>query len=77
MVPIHVETSTGDTAFDRSDPQAFWVGSIRFSVMEVEDRWFGEGYRYVKVFADDSGHHILRQDHERGAWFLLANSVKQ
>lgn len=69
MVPVYVETCR--SVLNSEEPEAFWVNDVRFSVMEIEDRWFGEGYRYVKVFADDSGHHILRHDHEKGAWFLL------
>jgi hypothetical protein len=38
------------------------VGDDLLTVIEVEDRWYGPGYAYFRVFADDARRYILRED---------------
>lgn len=46
-----------------------WRGARR-DVVEVLDRWLGEGHRYFRVRDETGAVCILRHDTERGGWSL-------
>jgi hypothetical protein len=54
-----------------SVPRRFgWRGAMR-EVVEVVDRWPGEGHRYFRVRDDTGAVLILRHDTARDAWRLV------
>jgi hypothetical protein len=52
------------------EPRAFVLGSRRFAVLEVLDRWIDPAHRYFKVRVDDGRQFILRHDSNSGEWDL-------
>ena len=63
---ITVETHSGYKADEY--PTAFFLDEHRHEVVEVEDRWYGPGYSYFKVFADDGKRYMLKHNSEQGGW---------
>lgn len=49
-------------------PVRFWIGSKKYEVIEVEDRWYSPEISYFKVFVDDAGHYILKHDVNIDQW---------
>jgi hypothetical protein len=54
---IKVETYSGYKADER--PVAFYIGDMKFRVVEVVDRWYDPSVDYFKVKANDGGVYIL------------------
>lgn len=52
------------------EPLAFVLGSRRFVVVEVLDRWLDPAHQYFKVRVDDERQFILRHDTASGEWEL-------
>lgn len=46
------------------------IGDRTFQVVELLDRWYGEGHDYFKVSADDNCVYILRYERELDEWEL-------
>jgi len=69
---LSVETYSGYKADER--PARFQLGERRHEVRDVLDRWYGPGYAYFKLLADDGGVYILRQDLHGGEpeWTLAS-----
>lgn len=64
---MRVETYSGYKADEY--PVRFWInGSSPREVLEVEDRWYGPGRSYYKVFADDARHYLLVRNNRFGTW---------
>jgi hypothetical protein len=68
---LHVECYSGYKADERplrfhSHPK----DSRTFEVVEVIDQWYGIGYRFFKVRADDGNTYILRHNEKEDEWFL-------
>ncbi len=64
---MRVETYSGYKADEY--PVRFWMDTNGpREVLEVEDRWYGPGRSYFKVFADDACHYLLVRDNGRGSW---------
>jgi hypothetical protein len=61
-----VETHVKGTFADA--PLHFWIGSIRFEAIDLEDRWSDPAGLYFRVFADDSERYIIRHDAASGLW---------
>jgi len=51
-----------DTSLREMAPQPFFMGTRKIEVIDVIDRWLGSDYGYFKVFADDGGTYILKND---------------
>jgi len=67
-----LQVECGEDAGGRSVPRRFgWRGATR-EVVEVIDRWPGEGHRYFRVRDDTGAVLVLRHDLERDAWQLHA-----
>ncbi|MDG5816085.1 hypothetical protein QA601_13410 [Chitinispirillales bacterium ANBcel5] len=50
-------------------PVRFWIfDGEPLEVLEIEDRWYGPGFTYFKVFADNARHYILTRNNEYGTW---------
>ena len=56
-------------------PQSLYRGERRIDIIEIMDRWYGPGYRYVKVRGHDSSVYILRSDEIRDQWELIMFSA--
>ena len=69
-VKIRVECYSGYRGDE--EPRAFWLGSRRFEVVELQDRWLNPERRYFKVRVDDGRRFILRHDESSGEWQLAA-----
>jgi hypothetical protein len=67
---VKVETFSGYKADEY--PRRIWIGGSCLEIMDIEDRWYGPGYSYFRVFADDGGTYILRQDSKKNEWDLNA-----
>jgi hypothetical protein len=67
---ISVECYAGHRG--EEEPRAFTMGSKRFAVLEIVDRWMAPEHRYFKVRADDGSMLVLRHDTESGGWELAA-----
>jgi hypothetical protein len=65
---INVECHAGYRGDE--EPRAFVLGSRRFAVLEVVDRWIDPSHRYFKVRVDDGRQFILCHDSASGAWEL-------
>jgi hypothetical protein len=66
MKSIRVETYSGYKADEY--PKRFWIDDQMIEVMDIEDRWYGPGYSYFKVFASNAKRYILKQDHSSNSW---------
>jgi len=69
MNPITVKTYSGYKADER--PTSFVIGTQEFEVKANLDRWYGEGYGYFKLKADDGYIYIIRHDMEDDQWELV------
>jgi len=69
MIRIEVKTYSGYKADER--PTSFVIGAKEFEVKECLDKWYGEGYGYFKVVADDGYIYILRHDMNNDHWELV------
>lgn len=66
---IKVETYSGYKADER--PRSFAIRDRVLKVEECLDRWYGEGYAYFKVSADDGYTYIIRHDKSIDQWELV------
>ena len=66
MKSIRVETYSGYKADEY--PKKFWLDDQILEVMDIEDRWYGPGYSYFKVFTNDAKRYILKQDLSSNPW---------
>jgi hypothetical protein len=55
----------------RATPRSLYRGERRIDIIEIVDQWYGPGYRYVKVRADDNSVYILRLDEICDDWELI------
>jgi hypothetical protein len=55
----------------RTAPRSLYRGERRIDIIEIVDQWYGPGYRYVKVRADDNSVYILRFDEICDNWELI------
>ncbi len=69
MIAIKVKTYSGYKADER--PTSFAIGTRVFDVRVCLDRWYGEGYSYFKLRADDGYTYIIRHDMETNQWELV------
>ncbi len=65
---IRVESYSGYKADEY--PLRFLLGEQRYTVVEIMDRWYGPGYRYFRVRADDGNLYLLRLDETTQQWSL-------
>ena len=63
---INVETHSGYKA-DKYQKK-IWIGALCFEVLDIEDRWYGPGCSYFKVFADNSRTYIVKHDQNTDIW---------
>ena len=68
-IPIRVTARAGYKA--EEFPQAFLIGSRRFGIEEILDRWYGTDHAYFKVRAEDQDLYILRYDQAEDVWELV------
>lgn len=68
QIPIKVNSYSGFKGEER--PVSFTIGDRTFQVVELLDRWYGEGHDYFKVSADDNCVYILRYERELDEWEL-------
>jgi hypothetical protein len=52
-------------------PVTFWMNDQLYTVMEIEDRWYGPHSLWFKVFASDARHYLLRQILATASWEVL------
>ncbi len=69
-MPIAVECYAGHRG--EEEPRAFTLGSTRFPVVEILDRWIAPDHRYFKVKVEDGRGFVLRYDEASGEWELAA-----
>ncbi len=67
---IRVECYAGHRG--EEEPRAFTLGTTRFAVTEIVDRWMDPAHRYFKVLAEDGRTLVLRHDTASDAWELAA-----
>ena len=67
---ISVETFSGYKADEY--PLAFTMDGRKFSVISIEDRWYGPDSSYFRVFADDANTYILRQIPGNNEWQIVS-----
>lgn len=65
---LKVETYSGYRADER--PTSFAIGKKVLRVEEILDRWYGEGYAYFKLRADDGYTYIIRHEMNDDQWEL-------
>ena len=53
------------------EPQRLRFGGCGIEIVEVLDRWPGEGYRYLKLRGDDGATYILRHEEAGDRWELV------
>ncbi|MEE9542925.1 MAG: hypothetical protein V3V95_04000 [Thermodesulfobacteriota bacterium] len=66
---IKVETYSGYKADER--PTSFIIRERVLKVKECLDQWYGEGYAYFKVGADDGYTYIIRHEMNDDQWELV------
>lgn len=66
---IKVNTYSGYKADER--PLSFFIGDKFLKVEDMLDHWYGEGYDYFKLKADDNCKYILRHDTDIDEWELV------
>lgn len=71
MLRIEVECE-GTAAHSPIVPLSFRLGSRRYQVAEIVDRWSGPEQSYLRVRADDGGLFVLRHDEATHQWELAA-----
>jgi hypothetical protein len=54
------------------EPRAFTLGTTRFEVQAIEDRWLHPEHRYFKVLVGDGRRFVLRNEQHTGEWELAA-----
>jgi hypothetical protein len=67
-VEIRVETYSGYKADEY--PQRMCVAGVWIDIIDVEDRWYGPGYSYFRVYAGDAQRYILKLDVRSGKWSI-------
>lgn len=67
MSPVQVQTHSGYKADEY--PVGFTLEGVDREVIEIEDRWYGPGYSYFRVFADDARRYLLRQHLDSAEWY--------
>jgi len=60
----------------RAAPRSLYRGERRIDVIEIIDRWYGPGYRYVKARGHDRSLYILRFDEVRDQWELMFSAKR-
>ncbi len=69
MTPVkQVECYSGYTLNER--PKTIHLDDRKFSVVRLEDRWFGPDHTYYKVLLDDGNTYLLRYDRETDSWAI-------
>jgi hypothetical protein len=63
---IRVETNIENKINEK--PVRFWVDETCLEIIEIEDRWYSQGFTYYKVFADNASHYILKRSASTGLW---------
>ncbi len=79
MPEVCVECAPGDGGDAAGEPARFGSPSHMREVVEVIDRWFGEGHRYFRVRTADGDVTILRYDERAARWeihFLESASMR-
>lgn len=76
LVDIKVECYSGYRA-DES-PRRFYIGSMRFEIKEITDRWYEAGTApglpkadYFRVETTDGKQYILKHDIDNNRWYLV------
>jgi hypothetical protein len=67
---MHIRVETRPGPWGDPEPEAFFLGPRRLSVLDVVDRWLATDYGYFKVAADDGDLYILRLDTRSQDWQL-------
>jgi hypothetical protein len=49
-------------------PDAFYLGSRRISIVDINDRWLSHDYSYFKVIGENREIYILRHDKTKRIW---------
>ncbi len=61
----------------QEEPQTLYCGERRITIVEVIDRWYGPGDRYVKVTGHERNVYIVRFDQIRDRWDLIMFSAER
>ena len=69
MGKVKVESYAGYKADER--PAAFTLGTRKFLVRAIVDRWYGEDHSYFKLIADDGNLYVIRHDRTKDEWELV------
>lgn len=67
---LKVECYSGYKADER--PLRFLLGERWYRVEDVTDRWYGPGYSYFRVKAEDGNLYVLRLDECTQEWTLVS-----
>jgi hypothetical protein len=67
-VKVTVQAYSGYKADER--PLRFSFGERWYEVQEITDRWYGPGYSYFRVKAEDGNLYVLRLDETAQEWSL-------
>jgi len=65
---IHVSCYSGYKANER--PLGFTVRGRKLVVESIIDRWYGVGYSYFKVLANDRKLYLIKYDEDGDLWTL-------
>jgi len=74
-IVLKVETYSGYKADER--PVSFALHDKVFKVKECIDQWYGEGYAYFKVKADDGCTYIMRHHMDNDQWELIMMEAEE
>jgi hypothetical protein len=66
---ISVETFSGYKADEY--PLRIVLQGRRLEIISIEDRWYGPGCSYFRVFADDGNTYILKQIPGNNQWQMV------
>ena len=66
---LKVDAYAGYKANQR--PRSFSLGKKRLRIKKIVDQWYGPGYTYFKVMAEDANSYILRYSETDDHWSLV------
>lgn len=52
-------------------PLSFLFGSKEVSIKKIIDQWYGENYRYFKIYDTNDNIYIIRQNYDSLNWDIV------
>ena len=67
--PLMIQVQPDTTQLEKA-PLCFYIGIRKVEVVDVIDRWLSPEHHYFKIFGDDGGTYIIKNDVLSGDWEL-------